>query len=680
MTDLGLLLIEAAFRTTLLALAAAGLYRVAAGRTRGQAASILLSGLLGCAALTLLAVCPLPAWWTWTTAPPLSAPDALIEGTADAVAPTGAEVGGPGWSLAALAPAWRSGTASAGPPAWPAWLAGAFLLGAGLGLVRLLAGCWAVGRLRRRSRPVTDGPALALFEAVRRATGCPAGVALCETAELSTPATAGWLRPVVFLPAGWPDWDAADLRAALAHELAHVARGDFLTGLLARLCVALHFYHPLVRWLAARLRLHQELAADADAAAVVGGRGIYLRALARLALRQDDAAPAWPARAMLDGTETLSRRIAMLQVKDDGRDTGTGRLGRLAAVGLLAAAVVALSAVRGPAEDVAPAGRAPFDLAWLPDDAMGVVACRPGETLRRPALKRFAATIDAAFAALVKVNEIPAEHLLPIADVEQAVGTLALVTDPNRKDAQSEMVMTLSLLRASRDFDWKRLVDGLHPDAKPFRHAGRVYYKFDVGTGPRDAVRASLLGPRGCFYFPDARTVVFQPTEEQMKRALERQAGEPPTRPWAAAWQKAERSATAVAMDNSRGQWTRAFEARTRPEEEARPYYRHLSWAVWTVDDRDGLVGTAEGECRTAAGAEELVGVVTKGLADARAYLARPAVAEPKTAAATAELRLARDVLENVRVERAGKRLSMRFATKGDFDALLVALLGEAGS
>ena len=55
----------------------------------------------------------------------------------------------------------------------------------------------------------------------------------------------------------------------LAHELAHVVRGDFLTGLIAQFSVALHFYHPLAHWLAKRLRLEQELAADAWGAAAL---------------------------------------------------------------------------------------------------------------------------------------------------------------------------------------------------------------------------------------------------------------------------------------------------------------------------------------------------------------------------------------------------------------------------
>ena len=45
---------------------------------------------------------------------------------------------------------------------------------------------------------------------------------------------------------------------------------------VAQISVALHFYHPLAHWLAKRLRLEQELAADAWGAALSGGSPTYL--------------------------------------------------------------------------------------------------------------------------------------------------------------------------------------------------------------------------------------------------------------------------------------------------------------------------------------------------------------------------------------------------------------------
>ena len=62
----------------------------------------------------------------------------------------------------------------------------------------------------------------------------------------------------------------------LAHELAHIVRGDYAAGLMARLAVVLNYYHPLVRWMAGRLQLQQEQAADAMGARFAGGSTRYL--------------------------------------------------------------------------------------------------------------------------------------------------------------------------------------------------------------------------------------------------------------------------------------------------------------------------------------------------------------------------------------------------------------------
>src|SRR5205823_541429 len=121
-------------------------------------------------------------------------------------------------------------------------------------------------------------------------------------------------------------------RAVVAHELAHVARGDFAAGLLARVSLALHFWHPLVRLLARRFQLQSELAADAQAAPLAGGRAGYLRVLAELALRLDGRAQEWPAPALLSSQGTLLRSIGILRVEK--RAESKPGLGRWLAVGL----------------------------------------------------------------------------------------------------------------------------------------------------------------------------------------------------------------------------------------------------------------------------------------------------------------------------------------------------------
>ena len=181
------------------------------------------------------------------------------------------------------------------------------------------------GRVCRRRGRVGRRPGMSgLLDELRGAMGCRPPVELREVPDLTTPATAGWRRPVILLPDDWRSWDDSERRAVLAHELAHIVRGDYAAGLLARLAVALNYYHPVVRWMAGRLQLQQELAADAMGARFAGGRASYLVALSRLALEQDGRSPCWPARAFLPGRGTLIRRIAMLRDRRKP-DLSTGR-------------------------------------------------------------------------------------------------------------------------------------------------------------------------------------------------------------------------------------------------------------------------------------------------------------------------------------------------------------------
>ena len=151
---------------------------------------------------------------------------------------------------------------------WGSTLAAVALAGTGVGLLNLILGLWAVALCRRRGRPVDDLQIVGMLEELRQAMGCERPVELREVPDLSTPATAGRLRPVLLLPDDWRSWSVAERRAVLAHELAHILRGDYAVGLTARLAVLLNYYHPLVRWMAGRLHLQQEQAADAIGGAV----------------------------------------------------------------------------------------------------------------------------------------------------------------------------------------------------------------------------------------------------------------------------------------------------------------------------------------------------------------------------------------------------------------------------
>ena len=140
----------------------------------------------------------------------------------------------------------------------------------------------------------------------------------------------------------------------LAHELAHVARRDYLTGIVARLATSIHFYQPLVLWLSRQMRIQQELAADSRAAAITGSRQTYLVTLAQMALRADDQPLPWAARAFLPGTSMLIKRLAWLKQKGDQKEMTMNRKTRWILFAAMVVTAMLVAGIRGPNDSGSP--------------------------------------------------------------------------------------------------------------------------------------------------------------------------------------------------------------------------------------------------------------------------------------------------------------------------------------
>jgi beta-lactamase regulating signal transducer with metallopeptidase domain len=557
MNETGILLFWCAVQATLYLLVGVFVYLVVRrfGPATGAWAAACTLMMLCC--VTVAVFSPWPRWWS----PPANdalpvaqetvptAPTANVEDDGAPAALTGDRPAKPRpaagvtvkeyWRLfqAELKTAGTSATATATPRRLPTMVAVILIAGSALAVVRILIGVAALRRYRRRLSSIDDPRLRELADELARSLGCHAPTELKQSPSLLTPATMGWRRPVIVLPGDWRSWSDVERRVVLAHELAHIARGDYLTWLLAQMAVALHVYHPLVHWLAGRLRLEQELAADACAADVAGGRENYLLTLAQMALRQDDRRVAWAARPFLPTRGTLLRRIEMLSETKRLTNRPVSRRRAVALAGVAGLTALVISGVRAPTGDTPLAQAAPpavqtptapaaeskaIDLSFVPSSALAVVAVRPSELLSKNDMQPLAKLLNEAIGLEKKTG-------LKVEKIEEVKLAITRMPSPDTRGPEG---VTLHIVRYAEAFDWKaKFAENLLGKTVEASVAGKTYYHSDHGD---QAIRPA-------FYLPDDRSIVFGP-EIDLQRAILSVGRSKPE--WAADW---EESATGVA-------------------------------------------------------------------------------------------------------------------------------------
>src|SRR5262249_43693552 len=156
------------------------------------------------------------------------------------------------------------------------------------------------------------------------------------------PLTCGIWRPAILLPDEACEWNEADLRRALVHELEHVRRGDWAVQLAARASCIFYWFHPLV-WVAfRRLSLEAERAAD-DAVVRNAEHTEYADQLVSLA-GQLSKARTQPALGMANRSDLSARVSALL---DGSQRRGpAGWRPTASALGVAGLVVLALAPVR----------------------------------------------------------------------------------------------------------------------------------------------------------------------------------------------------------------------------------------------------------------------------------------------------------------------------------------------
>ncbi|MHA6206169.1 M56 family metallopeptidase [Dyella soli] len=210
----------------------------------------------------------------------------------------------------AAAPAAVAPKQDASPLRWPLVLLALWLTGVLLQLL-LAARQWMDARaVVRLSQPLDDPGLQAACALQARSMGlrrCPS-LRVCDA--IASPQVTGLWRPTVLLPAR-QSLSAQESALALAHELAHLRRGDLWMGWVPAMAQRLFFFHPLVGWAMREYALHREAACDAQ---VVQQHAAAPQDYGRLLLRLGVAHPLHASLAGASPTfNNLRRRLTMLQ-------------------------------------------------------------------------------------------------------------------------------------------------------------------------------------------------------------------------------------------------------------------------------------------------------------------------------------------------------------------------------
>jgi beta-lactamase regulating signal transducer with metallopeptidase domain len=163
------------------------------------------------------------------------------------------------------------------------WIDAVWLIGVIILSLRTIGGWMLIQRLRLTALIEIPDTVRRTFDCLSRRMGIRRHIDLFLSERISGPLAMGVVRSVVLLPASALTHLAPDqLEVVLAHELAHIRRGDYLWNMLQTVVETLFFFHPAVWWLGGQLRQQRELCCDDVALSCCADPVVYATALLRL--------------------------------------------------------------------------------------------------------------------------------------------------------------------------------------------------------------------------------------------------------------------------------------------------------------------------------------------------------------------------------------------------------------
>jgi len=142
-------------------------------------------------------------------------------------------------------------------------LAGIWLLGCIVMLARWISGWRRSALMARSAELLTNGREMDALRWAECNAGIRKPIPLLLSPREFEPGIFGVVRPVLLWPAGLSDrLEDLQIQAIMAHEVEHVRRRDNLTAVIHALVESLFWFHPLVRWMTAKMNEERERACD----------------------------------------------------------------------------------------------------------------------------------------------------------------------------------------------------------------------------------------------------------------------------------------------------------------------------------------------------------------------------------------------------------------------------------
>lgn len=163
---------------------------------------------------------------------------------------------------------------------WHTWALFVWLAGVVIMLGRTFYMIVGASRLKCNSSPLEDEKIYSILSDLVAAMKITRHIRIAVTEHILSPGVIGFIQPTLLLPVSMmTGMSAEDIKAVLAHELAHIKRYDCLVNFCQMVIEAILFFNPALWWVSRQIRIEREACCDAATVALTGSRIGYAQLL-----------------------------------------------------------------------------------------------------------------------------------------------------------------------------------------------------------------------------------------------------------------------------------------------------------------------------------------------------------------------------------------------------------------